>query len=646
MRARVIQHSMVRRLVLPLIVGTLVIAGTALTVAAPAEAAAARTTVSPSSDGTGSAQTLAFRQTLPNGGSVTTVTIIVPTASITGVTLHAMSGTVTKSADLRFVVWRPTKPISMAKGARLTVVIGGFRLTAGRFTVTMRSWRGGTLLAVGSGSADIPAAAAACPASWPTVAQENAQPGDPGWTITTPSTAIGAYLSRTSAQCGDALSLYVNSTLDTMVRVKAYRMGYYGGAGARLVWQSSWYVIAWHQPAPLILSPVAATPDRMVTARNWGPTLGLTIDSRFAPGTYLFTVADRQGHTTYAPLTVRDETGTKHDLLLQNATSTWQAYNAYGGYGFYTKPSGAARVSFQRPYLANSGSGEYLKYEYGLVYWLERQGYDVTYWTDQDLDTRGASLPSRTRSLVMGGHDEYFSAAMRNAVLAGLSTGVNLVSLGANAAFRVIDPSPDGREFFIDTPWVNSQSTWWRSRGTPFHEQAWLGAEYGCQGNGTPVADAAWLWTGVPAGTALTGLSNGEIDTVYPGAPSPAGVKVLADVPLLACTEGLGMHAMITAYTAPSGARVFDGSSLAWSCYLIAYCPWYKTGTATLSIAPELANAEGQVVTNIVAWAATGVEPGTAAAARSVSPLRTGSTNGSGRLPSVTLPPLSPDPPE
>jgi hypothetical protein len=73
----------------------------------------------------------------------------------------------------------------------------------------------------------------------------------------------------------------------------------------------------------------------MTSAAHWATTLSIPVDASWVPGTYLIKVSDGQ-YASYAPLTVRDDTGTKHDLMIQQATTTWQAYNTYGGVGFYS----------------------------------------------------------------------------------------------------------------------------------------------------------------------------------------------------------------------------------------------------------------------------------------------------------------------
>src|SRR4029453_7878754 len=74
-------------------------------------------------------------------------------------------------------------------------------------------------------------------AEW--VARENAKPGTGDWQTTSAGEAgaIEGYASAVSAQHGETVTLHV-STRAQSFHVEAYRMGWYGGAGARLVWRS------------------------------------------------------------------------------------------------------------------------------------------------------------------------------------------------------------------------------------------------------------------------------------------------------------------------------------------------------------------------------------------------------------------------
>src|SRR5436305_8400220 len=69
---------------------------------------------------------------------------------------------------------------------------------------------------------------------------ENAKPGTSDWRISNAGKdgQLEGYADKVSAQQGETVRLFV-STKDPGFRVEAYRVGYYGGLGARLVWKSA-----------------------------------------------------------------------------------------------------------------------------------------------------------------------------------------------------------------------------------------------------------------------------------------------------------------------------------------------------------------------------------------------------------------------
>ena len=80
---------------------------------------------------------------------------------------------------------------------------------------------------------------------------ENVKPGHLWWVTTAQAAGdIEGYVSQVSAVVGDTVTLHV-STRASSFHVEAYRMGYYGGIGARLVWQSP-EVPGVRQPPPTL----------------------------------------------------------------------------------------------------------------------------------------------------------------------------------------------------------------------------------------------------------------------------------------------------------------------------------------------------------------------------------------------------------
>src|SRR5262249_43848946 len=114
---------------------------------------------------------------------------------------------------------------------------------------------------------------------------------------------------------------------------------------------------------------------------------------------------------SYIIFVVRDDKRSA-TFLMNAAVTTYQAYNCWGQPGFersfyacqkVANPSVATQVSFDRPYGYNQGAGYFFDpnpgiygtennavfptwgFEYPMVRFLEREGYDVTYATDIDL---------------------------------------------------------------------------------------------------------------------------------------------------------------------------------------------------------------------------------------------------------------------
>ena len=381
----------------------------------------------------------------------------------------------------------------------------------------------GTVLTYATGSLTLVNRTQACQGSYDSsyISAENAKTGTPGWQIQPTNfnpTFLSAYSGKDCMLVANwsicvsmprrlPLSALKSTGWDITVVLAHERSGRREGSA-----------LGGKQPAPVIVQgSVPSQPQNMVDASSWSLNLGIRIDGNYTPGTYLVKITDRVGHYTYVPFTVRDNTGTKHSMLLQQASTTWQAYNKYGGRSFYTVP-GSARLTFNRPYLEGQGSGQYLSLEYGLVYWLEKNNYDVTYWTDMDLHARPAEVDARTSALVLPAHDEYYSPQMRAGVIDAINNGVNLVLFGANQMYRQIKATnTTGSQFEVYERWTDwPDSTTWRYRGRSYHEQAILGAEYGCRSNGTVTTDTNWVWSGIAPGTRLEGFVNGESDWMHP----------------------------------------------------------------------------------------------------------------------------------
>ncbi len=452
-------------------------------------------------------------------------------------------------------------------------------------------------------------------------ALENERQGSVEWEITSPALAreIEGYASRTSINRGDAIDLFV-STLDPSYTIDVFRMGWYGGAGARQV--------AGPISRPGMRQPTPPPDSRtgLIECR-WHDPYRLATRDRSAPwssGVYLARLtASPSGRQAYIVFVVRDD-ARPSDLVFQSSVTTFAAYNNWGGkslYAFNSAGGPAHKVSFDRPYamapygIRLDGAGDFLRrWEYNALRWLEREGYDVTYITDVDTHERGDAL-LRHRVFLSIGHDEYWSWAMRDHVEAARDRGINLVFLGANASFWQIrfEPGPDGAPnrtivgykdaathedpLAIDSDPANDHLVTGRWRDPPVSrpEASMIGVMYVADPVDADivVADAShWAFTGTSLanGDTMPGLLGYEVDAAPADARSD--LARLAHSPFIVGDHTRTLHADMTIYTAGSGALVFATGSMQWNWGLDGYnAPWLH---------PLRVNAAAQQVTRNV----------------------------------------------
>ena len=427
--------------------------------------------------------------------------------------------------------------------------------------------------------------AAVTKAGW--VAAENALPGSTGWKITNAahSGEISGYAGATSVAAGESFDLYV-STRAASFHVEAYRMGFYHGTGARLIWTSP-ETTGVAQPRATVTSPL-----NMVEA-GWQPSLRVATNG-WPQGTYLLKLVASTGQERYVPVTLRNDGSTAAYVIL-NAVTTWQAYNLWGGFDLYEGRSDngsdfvhrSRTVSFDRPYSQTDGAGDFLGLEYPVVSLVESLGLDVTYLTDVDLDAHPDRMLGHRAVLSMG-HDEYYSVAMRDGLQAARDHGVNLAFLGANAIFRHIrfESSPLGADRRIvdfksarEDPfslWNKSDVTVnWRDPPNNNPESQLIGDFYQCnpvEADMVVVDPSNWLFagTGAVAGQHLAKVVWSEYDRYDPDVPGPPNVEILTHSPLTC--HGKPDFADATYYTAPSGAGVFASGSIGFVGQIDANC--------------------------------------------------------------------------
>ncbi len=242
--------------------------------------------------------------------------------------------------------------------------------------------------------------------------------------------------------------------------IEIYRLGYYDGDGARLVHTIETSGQA--QPDPI-------TDARgVVDAGNWSVSATWATPADAVSGVYLAKLVRLDGNgdpidgaTNQIPFIVRDDDGNS-DIVLQTSDTTWHAYNGWAGNNgevggnFYgggvphdplPNPGGFAQdrayaVSYNRPFLTRDGGGaaagaqDYLfGADYAAIYWLEKNGYDVSYISGVDTDRLGVDALTSHQAFISVGHDEYWSGEQRCNVEDARDAGVHLLFWSGNEVY-------------------------------------------------------------------------------------------------------------------------------------------------------------------------------------------------------------------
>jgi len=321
------------------------------------------------------------------------------------------------------------------------------------------------------------------------IVAENCREGSPSteWDINgSGDRKIQGFATDISVNVGETVSFKVR-TDSPKYRIDIYRLGYYGGTGARkettirpsvplpqkqpdcLIDDSvrlydcgNWSVSAsWAVPRDAISGIYIA---RLVREEPEDPAAWLPDNGRgqmekpeATPGAYGATGLGKLANALKEPrashmyFIVRDDSS-HADLLFQTSDTTWESYNregvtsTYGSFDPAHPMERAYKVSLNRPYVTRDYRAVNLVFnaEYPMVRWLESNGYDVTYSTGLDSDRRGELIKNHKVFLSVG-HDEYWSGHQRENVEAARDAGVNLAFFSGNDVFWKIrwEPSTD-----------------------------------------------------------------------------------------------------------------------------------------------------------------------------------------------------------
>jgi methionine-rich copper-binding protein CopC len=492
------------------------------------------------------------------------------------------------------------------------------------------------------------------------VACENSKPGtSPSiWDIPGSGDAsIQGFATDISTNLGGTEQFKIDTDA-TSYRIDIYRLGYYGGLGARKI---------------AAITPSASLPQRqpscltdsstgLVDCGNWGVSASWTIPTDTVSGVFFAHLirTDRTSGASHIPFVVRDDSG--HSAVdVQTSDTTWQAYNTYGGNSLYVgSPAGRAyKVSYNRPITTRGTSAEDYVFnaEFPMIRFLEANGYDVSYTSGVDTDRNGALIKNHKVFMAVG-HDEYWSGQQRANVEAARDAGVNLAFFSGNAVFWKTrwESSIDGsgrtyrtlvcyKETHANAK-IDPQPVWtgsWRDpRFSPPYdggrpENRMTGALFLVNGGPSrrdsikvPAADGKMrFWRG----TAVASQAAGATATMPAGtlgyewdAQVDNGFRPPGLVPLSTATYAISGDYLLdygstfgngtatnsqTLYKAPSGALVFSAGSVQWSWGLDATHDFSGTPTnasmrqATVNLLADMGAQPATLVSGLSAATAS-----------------------------------------
>ena len=271
---------------------------------------------------------------------------------------------------------------------------------------------------------------------------------------------LEAYCWPPSVERGDAVALHVSTDRGSfdveVVREGTERHG---------IWQAT-DVPAEHHPAPDGASS---------TGCGWPAALEIPVgDGGSGYYAVTLTAGDERADAFFV---VRPDPADPAPILLVLSTTTWHAYNDWGGPSLYT---GGTHVSFERPFAKGflvkpepigrmmepepdreamgfrewarplglsdwCGGAGWFTYERTFTRWAERHGFRLDVAISQDLEQHPEILQG-PRLFVCAGHDEYWSWGMRDAFDAFVDGGGNAAVLSGNTSFWQVrfDPGHTG----------------------------------------------------------------------------------------------------------------------------------------------------------------------------------------------------------
>ncbi len=335
---------------------------------------------------------------------------------------------------------------------------------------------------------------------------------------------LEGYCWPQSVVAGGSVSLHVSSGSPFGVEVARE------GADRRVVWRAD-AIEAGEHPIPREAASAGC---------GWPPSVTIPVGADWRSGYHSVTLTpgEEVADAFFVVRPGRDPA----PILLVVSTATANAYNDWGGPSLYT---GGTRVSFERPLAKGflrkpepavrkaqaepdpealtyfawadehglsrwSGGAGWWTWERPFLAWAEGEGFEIDVAVSQDLEEHPEVLDGHQLFLSVG-HDEYWSAGMRDTVETFLASGGNAAFLGGNTCWWQVRFDDERRSMtcfkyradedpVVGTPDERSVTGAWADRRIGRPEYAMTGLSfsrggYSRYGLGVPRASGAYtVW--------------------------------------------------------------------------------------------------------------------------------------------------------
>ncbi len=277
----------------------------------------------------------------------------------------------------------------------------------------------------------------------------------PAFAADAPNLFIEGYAGQLSVVPGEAVTFHVSTTAPKF-SAEITRFG----PKPEVVWTKN----------DLPGREQAVPEDASANGCRWAETFRVEIPKTWRSGYYSvrFRAEDRGGKYTQRGTRTAESSaffivraaqpGKATKILLQLSTNTYNAYNNWGGFSAYAYNGFAknqgSRVSFDRP-----AASQFDRWEAAFVGWAESHGYTLDYAANSDLEFH-PELLAHYQLVLSVGHDEYWSAPMRDHIEAYIAKGGNVAFFSGNSVCWQVRSEDSGRaltcykqHYFADPVW-------------------------------------------------------------------------------------------------------------------------------------------------------------------------------------------------